>query len=128
MIHYELEDGNSHLQPTVTQNSAKSQHSFSNIYHNNRSDSTSHHNYLRGSGDWTRFNNKNNPCPVCGETKDCRASNRTGLVHCRGDKPINLSQWESLGHDQHGFEMMKPLTTQPTIPQRKESYSKKKNV
>lgn len=45
-------------------------------------------------------------CPICrGNSRDCRQSTRTKLVHCRGDVSSIPPGWASRGQDSWGFEM-----------------------
>jgi len=52
---------------------------------------------------WIRFNTRSNPCPVCGEGKECRQSRQTKIIFCRG--AIDNSGFKFLGEDTHGFGM-----------------------
>lgn len=57
----------------------------------------------------SNFDRLKRGCPVCSGTRkdlDCRQSNTTGLVHCRGRKGYEyVPGWEYIRDDAHGFPM-----------------------
>jgi len=60
--------------------------------------------FCQKSGEWERHNRRN-PCPVCGETKECRTNTDTNVIHCRGKNPSN--EYRFLKEDKYGFGMYK---------------------
>lgn len=108
--HYYLEDNTFPLKSKIAENSTKSQHSFSNIYHNNR------------SGRWVRYNNFRNPCPVCsGECRDCRSTDL--LYFCRGENPSKDFKYK--GDSDIGFPMYVSLSDSLPQPPKETNYSQK---